>query len=100
MFRSAAALAFIASLLIPTYLTSLDAQSSGQIPAALEELAEAERAFVRRAQEVVAAQAFSEFFASDAVSIRETGPVSAQDDLRERPRPARNPEVLFWWEPL
>jgi len=99
MLRFAFALAVIACTLRLAQFDSLDAQSSSEIPPMLAELAEAERAFVRRAQDVVAAQAFSEFFADDAVSIRETGPLSAQDDLRERPRPARNPNVLFWWEP-
>jgi hypothetical protein len=99
MLRFASALSFMVCLLLPPQRGSLVAQSGSEMPHALQQLAEAERAFVRRAQEVAAAQAFSEFFAADAVSIRETGPLSAQDDLRDRPRPARNPDALFWWEP-
>ena len=69
------------------------------IPAALEEMAEAERAFVRRAQEVSAPQAFMEWFAQDAVGFQTGSPASAQAELGKQPRPPHDPKVLFWWEP-
>lgn len=69
------------------------------IPPALEEMAEAERAFVRRAQEVSVGQAFIEWFAPDAVGFATGTPASAQIEMRKRPQQARDPNILFWWEP-
>ena len=66
---------------------------------AFEEMAEAERAFARRAQEVSVPQAFSEFFAPDAVGFQSGRPASAQDELRRRPFGSRDPNQIFWWEP-
>jgi ketosteroid isomerase-like protein len=66
---------------------------------AFEEMADAERAFVLRAQEVSVAEAFSEFFAPDAVSFQSGRPASAQDELRSRPFGPRDPNQIFWWEP-
>src|SRR5688572_23439943 len=68
-------------------------------PPALEGMAEAERAFARRAQEVSIQQSFIEFFADDAVSFRSDRPASAQEELRQRPVQPRDPNQLFWWEP-
>jgi ketosteroid isomerase-like protein len=74
---------------------------AAQVPrnTAFEEMAEAERAFVRRAQDVGAAPAFIEFFAEDAVGFQSGRPASAQAELRLRPAPPRDPNVIFWWEP-
>ncbi len=66
---------------------------------AFEELAEAERAFARRAQEVSVPQAFIEFFAPDAVGFQSGRPASAQDELRKAPTGPRDPDQIFWWEP-
>ena len=84
---------------IHTGLAILVAQSHRPVPAAFEEMAEAERAFVRRAQEVSVLQAFTEYFADDAVSFQAGRPASAQAEMRERPIGPRDPNVLFWWEP-
>ena len=51
-----------------------DAAPNGRV---FEELAEAERAFARRAQEVSVPQAFIEFFAPDAVGFQSGRPASA-----------------------
>jgi ketosteroid isomerase-like protein len=66
---------------------------------ALEEMANAERAFVQRAQEVSVGQAFIEWFAPDAVSFQSGTPASAQLEMRKRPQAPRDPNILFWWEP-
>jgi ketosteroid isomerase-like protein len=66
---------------------------------AFEEMAQTERAFAQRAQEVSVHQAFIEFFADDAVSFQSGQPASAQAQMRQRPIQRRDPNVLFWWEP-
>jgi ketosteroid isomerase-like protein len=81
-----------------TFLLIVAAQAES-IPPALAEMAEAERAFVRRAQEVSVSQAFIEWFAPDAVDFQSGTPASAQIELRKRPQSARDPKVIFWWEP-
>jgi ketosteroid isomerase-like protein len=68
-------------------------------PPAFEEMAEAERAFARRAQEVSVHQAFMEYFADDAVGFDSGQPASAQADMRKRPVQPRDPNLLFSWEP-
>jgi ketosteroid isomerase-like protein len=68
-------------------------------PPAFEEMAEAERAFARRAQDVSVHQAFMEYFADDAVGFESGEPASAQAQMRKRPVQPRDPNVLFWWEP-
>ena len=68
-------------------------------PPAFEEMAEAERAFARRAQEVSVHQAFMESFADDAVAFDSGRPASAQAEMRKRPVRPRDPDQLFWWEP-
>jgi ketosteroid isomerase-like protein len=77
----------------------LGVQPSVSIPPALEEMANAERAFASRAQEVAVIQAFTEFFADDAVGFASGAPASAQEEMKKRPFPPRDPNVLFWWEP-
>jgi ketosteroid isomerase-like protein len=77
----------------------LGTQSTASVPPALEEMANAERAFVQRAQEVSIPEAFSEFFASEAVGFASGTPESAQEQLRKRPFAPRDPNLLFWWEP-
>ena len=60
-------------------------------PPAFEEMANAERAFVQRAQEVSVLQAFIESFADEAVGFQTGTPGSAQADMRMAPdeSPAR-----------
>jgi len=68
-------------------------------PAPFEEMANAERAFAQRAQEVSVHQAFMEFFADDVVGFQSGKPASWQADMRKRPVQRRDPNQLFWWEP-
>ena len=68
-------------------------------PPAFEEMAEAERAFVRRAQEVSVLQAFMEFFADDVVGFHTGVPASWQAEMRKKQVQPRDPNLLFWWEP-
>jgi ketosteroid isomerase-like protein len=75
------------------------AQVGAQVPPAFTEMADAERAFVKRAQEVSISQAFIEFFADDAVGFQSGQPASAQLELRKQPSAARDPNQIFWWEP-
>jgi ketosteroid isomerase-like protein len=68
-------------------------------PPAFEELADAERAFAARAQEVSVLQAFMEYFADDAVGFETGQPASAQAEMRKQQVKPRDPNLLFWWEP-
>lgn len=66
------------------------------IPPALKKMAETERAFARRAQEVSVREAFIEFFADESIGF-EPGPVPARESLRKRPpAPVR---IQLLWEP-
>ena len=62
-------------------------------PPAFEEMAEAERAFARRAQEVSVHQAFMEYFADDAVGFDTGRPASAGGDA-EAPGSSERPEPV------
>jgi ketosteroid isomerase-like protein len=66
------------------------------IPAALQKMAETERAFARRAQEATVRDAFIEFFADESIGF-EPGPVPARESLRKRPPPTVRVQLL--WEP-
>lgn len=92
----AAALAMALTTSLSTVARRADVDTH---PPAFEEMAEAERAFARRAQEVSVQQSFIEFFADDAVSFASGKPASAQAELRSRPVKPRDPNQLFWWEP-
>ena len=72
---------------------------SAPIPAALREMADTERAFVRRAQEVGAKQAFLDYFADDAVGFDGEHALPAKSQIRRQPDPPKDVKVLFWWEP-
>jgi ketosteroid isomerase-like protein len=75
------------------------ASATAPHPPPFEEMAEAERAFVRRAQEVSVHQAFMEFFAEDVVGFQSGVPASWQAEMRKQPVQPRDPNLLFWWEP-
>lgn len=66
------------------------------IPPALQKMADTERAFARRAQEVSVREAFIEFFADESIGF-EPGPVAARESLRKRPPSPVRVELL--WEP-
>lgn len=65
-------------------------------PPTLLKMADTERAFARRAQEVSVREAFIEFFADESIGF-EPGPVAARESLRKRPpAPVR---IQLVWEP-
>jgi ketosteroid isomerase-like protein len=77
---------------------ALRAQSAGEpIPPALAAMADAERAFSRRATEAGTRDAFIEFFADESVSFQ-GGPGPARERLRQQ-RPAPPGRPAFTWEP-
>ena len=80
-------------------LFSISAASRDDVPRALVEMADAERAFVQRAQEVGAKQAFLDYFADSAVGFDTGRPAPAKDAIRSYPDPPKDVKVLFWWEP-
>lgn len=65
------------------------------IPAALLKMADAERAFARRAREATVRQAFVDFFADEAIAF-EPGPVPARESLRKRDAPQPAGFQLLW----
>ena len=69
------------------------------VPAALAEMVDAERAFAQRAQEVGAKQAFLDYFADTAVGFESGKPAPAKDGIRAQPDPPQDVKILFWWEP-
>jgi ketosteroid isomerase-like protein len=80
-------------------LFTIGAASRDDVPRALVELADAERAFAQRAQEVGARQAFLDYFADTAVGFDTGRPAPAKDAIRMHPDPPKDVKVLFWWEP-
>jgi ketosteroid isomerase-like protein len=78
---------------------STRAMSRDDVPRALAEMADTERAFARRAGEVGAKQAFLEYFAETAVAFDSGRPAPAKDGIRRWPEPPKDVKVLFWWEP-
>jgi ketosteroid isomerase-like protein len=80
-------------------LFTITAASGDDVPRALVELADTERAFVQRAQDVGAKQAFLDFFADTAVGFETGSPAPAKDGIRKQPDPPKDVKVLFWWEP-
>jgi ketosteroid isomerase-like protein len=72
-------------------------QSNASLPAPLQSMADAERAFAARARVVGWKQAFLEYFADDAVGFdgETTGP--ARDQIRQLPDPPKDMQLL--WEP-
>jgi ketosteroid isomerase-like protein len=80
-------------------LFTIGAASRDDVPRALVELADTERAFVQRAQEVGAKQAFLDYFADTAVGFDTGRPAPAKDAIRMHPDPPKDIKALFWWEP-
>ena len=77
----------------------VDAVAGEDLPRALVEMADAERAFVQRAQEAGAKQAFLDYFADSAVGFETGRPAPARDSIRKQPDPPKDVKILFWWEP-
>jgi len=71
--------------------------AQGDIPPALEVMADTERAFSARASETNWRDAFIEFFADEAVSFQ-PGPGPARERLRQVPAPKPGTPA-FQWEP-
>lgn len=78
---------------------TITAASRDDVPRALVEMADAERAFVQRAQEVGAKQAFLDYFADSAVGFESGRPAPAKDGIRKQPDRPKDVKILFWWEP-
>jgi ketosteroid isomerase-like protein len=73
------------------------AHTQSTIPPALHTMADTERAFAKRAQEVTVREAFIEFFADEAVGF-EPEPVPARESLRKSTR-QQPPGFRLLWEP-
>jgi len=79
-------------------MPAIRAQTAGDaIPPALAAMADAERAFSRRASESSPRDAFIEFFADESVSFQ-GGPGPARERLRQQPPPPPG-RPAFTWEP-
>lgn len=71
--------------------------TADELPAALQKMADTERAFARRAAETTIREAFIAFFADEAVSFEpEPGPARERLRARNQPQP---PGVQLIWEP-
>ena len=66
-------------------------------PAALEAMAEAERAFAKRATEVGWKQAFLEYFSDSAIGFDGEQVGLAKEQIRGNPDPPKDHQLL--WEP-
>ena len=75
---------------------SMAAQSSKNLPEALTQMVEAERAFAARALVVGWKQAFLEYFADDAVGF-DGGAGLAKEQIRQNPDPPKDLQLI--WEP-
>jgi ketosteroid isomerase-like protein len=84
----------IIALTIALAATPLVQTQSG-IPPALQQMADAERAFAKRAQEVTVREAFIEFFADESVAF-EPDPTPAREGLRKQTRPQPAGFQLLW----
>jgi ketosteroid isomerase-like protein len=65
------------------------------IPEALQQMADAERAFAKRAQQVSVREAFIEFFADESIAF-EPDPSPAREGLRKDKRPQPEGFQLLW----
>jgi ribosomal protein S20 len=72
-------------------------QAPGDLPPALREVIEAERAFAARERVVGWKQAFLEYFADDAVGFNGTQSGPARAQIRSAPDPPKDAQLL--WEP-
>jgi ketosteroid isomerase-like protein len=85
----------VAAVLIASAASFLPVQSA--IPAALQSMADTERAFAETCTRKGIRDSFLEYFADDAIAFN-PAPISAKDRLRTRPaRPFREAELR--WEP-
>lgn len=83
--------------ILPTAGVAAGQSPDRPIPAALAAMADAERAFSRRATETTPRDAFIEFFADESVSFQ-PGPGPARDRLKQQPPPPPG-RPAFTWEP-
>jgi ketosteroid isomerase-like protein len=65
------------------------------IPPALQKMADTERAFAKRAQEVTVREAFIDFFADESIAF-EPDPTPARESLRKQTRPQPAGFQLLW----
>ena len=91
--------AAIAATVIQTALAASAAilQPGGELPHALAQMADTERAFARRARETTVRQAFIDFFADEAVGFG-PDPEPAREALRRQTTP-QPPGFELHWEP-
>ena len=85
------------ALAAATLTLPLRAQSGDAIPPALAAMADAERAFSKRASDATPREAFIEFFADESVSFQ-PDPGPARERLRKQPPPPPG-RPAFQWEP-
>lgn len=95
-------LAVFGSLLVCSVATlvvtrTVTAQGTPPVPPALAAMADAERAFSRRASETTPRDAFIEFFADESVNFQ-PDPGPARERLRKQPPPPPG-RPAFQWEP-
>ncbi len=87
----------LAAAVIPSWSVQVGATSATSAPPALLKMAEAERAFSKRASDATPRDAFIEFFADESVSFQPE-PGSARERLRKQPAPPPGTPA-FQWEP-
>src|SRR5690349_4583493 len=92
-----AAAVALAAAVIPSWSVQVGTSGSTTAPPALLKMAEAERAFSKRASDATPREAFIEFFADESVSFQPE-PGSARERLRKQPAPPPG-AIAFQWEP-
>ena len=92
----AAVMAVVAAV-IPSWSVQVGTTTPAAAPPALLKMADAERAFSKRATDATPREAFIEFFADESVSFQPE-PGSARERLRKQPLPPPGTPA-FQWEP-
>ena len=78
-------------------LAGLRAQSSGEVPQALAQMIDAERAFAARALVIGWKASFLEYLAADAVGFADGAAAPAREQIRANPDPPPGHQLI--WEP-
>src|SRR5687767_1834539 len=87
----------VAILLVGAWTAAAQAQRGAELPEALTQMVEAERAFAARALVIGWKDAFLEYFSPSAVGFADGQPGSAREQIGKTPDPPKDLQLI--WEP-